>query len=86
MFKEPSYYNHPQLIDPFIKASRWILKKTKRKKTEDVSEKRAEDRHRVTKGREVEVHDVVRRHFEIIVLNNMSKRAFENILGRTAAL
>lgn len=64
----------------------FLRKTTKRKKAEDVSEKRAEDKHRVTKGWKVEVHDVVRRHFEVIVLNNISKRAFKNILGHTAAL
>jgi len=46
------------------------------------SEKRPEDGHRVTKGGS----DVVRRHFEVVVLNNMSKRAFKNVLGRTVAL
>lgn len=50
------------------------------------SEKRTEDRYRVTKGWKVKVHDVVRRHFEAAASKNMSKRTFKNVLRHIVAL
>jgi len=58
--KEPSYYNHSQLIDPFIKASGSALtdgrvfkhdcKGSYRKGRKQKIFREAEDGHRVTKG------------------------------------